>query len=345
MNLPSTSGEAQEQLAAWRKVLREMTQRTRNALKPLLDAPMPGDTRSRRLVPRGPDVDVPRTLTVDDDIAWIDHRSVAQSAHLPFALALQSGMLRTIPARQDVLGECVTLTDLSMSMLSGAYGAIDTASMQSPVNNKIAAMLAGAACANALAEGSGFALRSVCIRQGGRITDVLRAQRPNGFALRVLDQSERHLIELFRGAHLRADEPHTTLRQGLQHVIREVRGKGVVIIISDFLEGHESFRNALQEVMARHKVVLLDVASPRDRSFPESEAGPDLFTFGARHLEDGLFERANTSYHIKEWNAKVRANSARIDALLHGRARRVLLSGRTFQDISRTVRSALLTVS
>ena len=217
--------------------------------------------------------------------------------------------------------------------------------MQSPVNNKIAAMLAGAACANALAEGSGFALRSVCIRRGGGVTDVLRAQRPNGFALRVLDQSERHLIELFRGAHLRADEPHITLRQGLQHVIREVRGKGVVIIISDFLEGHESFRNALQEVMSRHKVVLLDVASPHDHSFPESEAGPDLFTFGARHLEDGLFERANTSYHIKEWNAKVRANSARIDALLHGRARRVLLSGRTFQDISRTVRSALLTVS
>ena len=252
MPLPTSIGEAQEQLAVWRKVLREMTQRTRNALQPLLDAPMPGDSRSRRLVPRGPDVDVPRTLTVDDDIAWIDHRSVAQTAHLPFAIALQNGWLRTIPARQDVLGECVTLIDMSLSVLSDAMGDMEESSMQSPVNNKIAALLAGAACVNALAEGSGFALRTVCIRRGGAITDVLRAQRPQGFALRVLDKAEAHLVELFRGAHVTPSERQTTIRQGLQHVMREVRGKGVVVIISDFLEGHETYRSALQDTLARH---------------------------------------------------------------------------------------------
>ena len=87
------------------------------------------------------------------------------------------------------------------------------------------------------------------------------------------------------------------------------------------------------------------ISSARDRKFPESEAGPDLWTVGARHLEEGLFERANKLFHIRDWNAKTRANSTRIDALVRGRARRVQLTGRTFQDINRTVRAALTTVS
>ena len=90
--------------------------------------------------------------------------------------------------------------------------------------------------------------------------------------------------------------------------------------------------------MARHSVLLLDVSSELDAHCPDSEMTADMALEGARHLEEGIFERTNRLADIHTWNAKVRANTAALDLLIRGRVVRRVLRGRSFVGIIRQIR-------
>lgn len=346
MNAFADEVELNDRLALWRMWLRRLCYHVKVSIQPLLDAPREGEQRSPRVVPRGPEPEVPRPLTLDDDLAWLDHRRVEALAQMPFAVALANGLLRTVPARREVTGECVTLVDLSRSMLSGCLAdPLSTGGSAAAIlASKIAISLCAAASVQAAAGGAQFALRAVLLRRGGGVADVLKSPRPQGFSVRVIDQMQNHYVELFRSAqppHGECPEPQTSIRQGLHHVLREVRGKGLVVIVSDFLEPFASWRGVLLEVMARHRVLLLDVSAELDVRWPETAVNPDLVLEGARHLEDAIFERDNRLADIRAWNEAARTNLAAIDGLIRGRAVRQVLRGHSFVSIYRRIRGAV----
>ncbi len=335
-----------DRLANWRLGLRQLGHQVKATVQPLMDARIEGGLRSRQVIPRGPDLETPRTLTPDDDLAWLDHRRLEALAEMSLAVALVTGRLRTVPARREVTGECVTLVDLSRSMLSGclaeASGQGEMAVSGS--TGKLSASLAAAASVQAAAGGAQFSLRAALLREGGAITDVLRSPRPLGFSERVVDKMLHHYVEAFRCAQPplgESPEPQTSIRQGLQHVLREVRGRGLVVIVSDFLEPVASWRGVLLEVMARHRVLLLDVGTDLDRHWPEDAVNPNPVLEGARHLEDGVFSRSNRLADIREWNDEVSANHTGIDRIIRGRAARHRLCGASIRSIYRRVCAAV----
>ncbi len=339
--------EIEEELARFERDLKVLCGKTRASIQMTLDAKMPGDLRSKRVLPRGPDPESPRTFTFEDEPAWLDWRRAEALSCLPLPVAISNEMLRTVPSRQDVEAECTTIVDLSRSTLTNCFASRgSTGGTDTPADSKIAAMLAAVASVQAVAEGASFNLRALCIREGGRVADVLRERRPRGFAGRILGKLEAHCMALFRSTSSTTGaqpEDQTTIRTGLSHVVREVHGRGVVVIVSDFLEPVESYRGLLLEALSRHKVLLLDIAALQDTAFhpPADIRANEPMLEGARHLEDGLGWRENREFHAQQWNAAVASNFRKLDAVSKGRARRERLTGRSFLDIYRSVRALL----
>src|SRR5262249_5906997 len=159
---------------------------------------------------------------------------------------------------------------------------------------------------------------------------------PRDFRARVLSSMSGHLRR--SAASALEDRPRTeafSLAAGLG-AVRSVGVRSIVAVFSDFLDplgpaerppGTPRYTNTLAALMARHDVLLVDVASPDDLSFPE----PGPFNRegrrvpsgeGARHLEWGTEPRPIPRAEVRDWNARRKADReelARVVRALGGR--------------------------
>ena len=88
---------------------------------------------------------------------------------------------------------------------------------------------------------------------------------------------------------------------------------GVMILISDFLDPVESYSGKLKQLARTHRIILVDVATPLDRSFPiakrwEINAQSLPLWEGARHLEKQPHPLAVSARTAREWNSEQAAN-------------------------------------
>ena len=321
-----------ERLINWKASVRGLCRRVRASLGLTLDSLSPGDLNSKRIEPIGPNPLTPVVFTLNDSPSHLDRRSALSLSCKPIMQALMDQDLRRVPSELEIESECVTIVDLSRSLLTGSLGHMLEDSprswtLESPADTKVAALVALTGGIQALAEGLGLGLRVIFVRAGGRHVEVLKERRPRAFANRVLDRLEAHLVEMMveLPQAWQIHEPQQTLATGLQSVLRDVRGRGAVAIISDFLEPAGSFAPSLLDVMNRHRITLCDLAA-RDsdvalhkREHGLQDANNPVFE-AVRHLELPLQALPNTPLVCAAWDKEVSDNRRRIQSLLRGRA-------------------------
>lgn len=113
-------------------------------------------------------------------------------------------------------------------------------------------------------------------------------------------KGRRHVLRLIRD--LFAFEPTsrgTRLDDALQHVLRVLKQRAVVIVMSDFLD--EGFERTLRVVARKHDTVAIELEDPRERELPDAglvrlrdaETGrEEIVDLGSRDVRDAL-ERAS----------------------------------------------------
>ncbi len=77
----------------------------------------------------------------------------------------------------------------------------------------------------------------------------------------------RHVLRLIRD--LFAHEPHsssTSIQSALDHILRVIRRRSIVLLISDFLD--EGFERPLRMVSRRHDTVAVQLTDPRETVLP-----------------------------------------------------------------------------
>ena len=96
-----------------------------------------------------------------------------------------------------------------------------------------------------------------------------------------------------------------------------LRTRCVALVVSDFLDPFDSYAPALRQLMARHRVILVDVAAPLDRAFPtghwwEINAISTLRREGPWHLEEHTLPRELSREATLAWNAARQSDLRRL---------------------------------
>jgi uncharacterized protein (DUF58 family) len=111
-----------------------------------------------------------------------------------------------------------------------------------------------------------------------------------------------HVLRLVREILDRPASGATDLEQGLQAVLSTLKRRAVLFVISDFIDSPAS--RALKAAAARHDLILIEVADPRDQELPavgpvvlrDAETGETALVdgrrLGRRHRERRRSERA-----------------------------------------------------
>jgi len=330
MNQSERVARLADRIARLERQLAALGSRARLAAARASANTLPADFRTRRSVARGVERDVPGIFTLDDDPATLDLGRLGPSFALNPAWSVLNGELRV--ARSVLLAEsdCVLILDLSRSVFSGCLGAEWGDDPDGPEWAKLTAVYNTAAAFLGVAEAARFSLRVVYIHGGGFTED--RARSHSGCVARALSVMSRHLVETFREAERRPDSIERFALGDALSVPLRLKVRSDVVVISDFLDplspGPEapdarSYFEPLAETLARHNVLLVDIARPgvdRDvrapRHWIDVNQVQNDHREGARHLEQGLSGRWNTRAAVRAWNAARDADRRRLDALL-----------------------------
>jgi hypothetical protein len=279
---------------------------------------LPGPFLSQRPAARGMEPAPPRLFQPDDEPDRIDMGRIGPAFAANPAWAALNGELRSRHSTSYLESEFIVVIDLSRSLLSGCRLDVADQSLDPKASSagKLGALYFGVAAFLAVAESAGFVLRAV-YAQGNRAHQD-RSRTPRDFRARVLAAMSDHLGRTARTAL--ADPSSTepfSLAAGLA-TVRSVGVRSVIAVISDFLDplGQDErppkspkYTHALADLMARHDVLLVDVASPDDLKFPE----PGLFNREsrrldsrewARHLEWGTEPRPLSRAEVRDWNTR-----------------------------------------
>lgn len=80
------------------------------------------------------------------------------------------------------------------------------------------------------------------------------------------DRRRTHVLRLVREVLMRPPGGHTDLERGLWTVLRTLKQRAVVFLLSDFLDTFPS--RALKAAAARHDLIVLEILDPRDHAPP-----------------------------------------------------------------------------
>jgi hypothetical protein len=279
-----------------RQALFNLHARLEHEVGPLMGSLFPGEIRSRYRAFHGLERDIPDVFRPGDDARQIDFH------HLPATLAfynLETAILRQELRRERFThysdSELIVIADLSRSMLSGCLGqGGPPAAFQA--GDKLWGLYLAMTLFLVLGEQAGFVLRVVFARNGAG--EFERAMHPREFRLLVLERMSEELVQSYArmDAHPK-DQEKFSLRWGLESAL-DVRTRSVIVVISDFLDPwahpNDGYREHLLEAMARHHVVLVDVASARDIHWP-----PPVRLWSCRPLEY-LRSRQDTEQQSRE---------------------------------------------
>jgi len=299
----SASG-VDELLRALTRAFSAQAWRTKLSIAHLSRGLLPGEFRSPRLAPSRSEPHVPRVFLPEDDAGLIDMRSLSALESHSLPEALFNEQLRLLQSEQVTETEFVTIVDLSCSMLGGCFEG--NALAQGKTSSKVAALYQAVCLFQSLAESAGFAQR-VILAQAGRVVETHRARSPRDYATRTMLRMNGFLGEAYVRARDGRTEKLTTLKEALGRALADLRVHNVIFVISDFLDPVAKFGVALQQLAARHHVVLVDVAHDWDNEFPKPgswavEALRVRRREGARHLEEGTEARPLSREKIDGWN-------------------------------------------
>ncbi len=281
---------------------------------------VPGEFRSPYRFPTGLERDVPRVFTFEDDPIHIDTRHIPPSLVMySLAEAILRDDIRMVQSIHRGESKIIVLVDLSRSILSGCFLGDDISSLSSPGGSKLQSLYFAASAYLRIAEATGFVVRVVFLHGSTPYQQPRLALR--NYAQQVLFSMGQRLVD----SHDRAEKSPESrepflLRAGLNLALA-VRHRSVVVVLSDFLDPLDDYLATLAQALARHYVVLVDLATDHDREFPL----PGIFDFGAtrtrcrdgaRHLEDGTEERILDPDTIAVWNRARQADRTRLGSLV-----------------------------
>jgi hypothetical protein len=244
------------------------------------------------------------------------------------------GKLRVVPSLKTIESEFIAVVDLSRSMLEGFISLYQSAPVRDR-SGKLNALFFAVAAFLHLAAGMGFRLR-VVLSSGKRT-----AQERGGPPLALMHSTLSRMRSVLRLSRDRAEanrelSQEFNLRTALEVPIG-VRTRGVVVVVSDFLDPFPSYRSALHTLSLRHHVILADSASKRDRNYPvpgkhDHEKRRTLVREGARHLEQNTEPRVNNEDTVPPWNDERQRDHKSLVDLAHA-------SGITYRELAKAVGS------
>jgi len=313
------SDRVEQRVKSLTQVFARLGRQARFALAHVSQNIVPGEFRTAYRFPVGLERDVPRTFTFDDDPALIDTR------HIPPTLALRT--LGEAIMREDMRmnqaihhGESrfLLLVDLSRSMLSRCFHGDKTTDFAIPAKSKLRALYLAVSTYMRIAEATGFVLRAMYLH--GRAPEEQAISGPRNLTQQVLLSMSTRLIQTYRKAEASPASCEPFLLRGGLNLALTHRNRGVIVVVSDFLDPLEEYQSSLTQVMARHRVVLVDVATEQDRGFPvpgwrDVEAHRMPCREGARHVEQGTQPRLLDRATIDNWNQKRQVDRARLEIL------------------------------
>jgi len=274
-----------------------------------------GEFRSRHRTAYGMERDVPRVFELDDDPACLDLRHLdPMLIEQGLMEAILAGRMRLIQSILLVESEFIVVVDLSPSILGGCFsdrgGIVDrTTSVESSLGSLCCAV--GAFIE--LAEASRFAIR-VLYMHGDRIGED-RARNPQDFLQRVTATMRQSLLKTYGQCEERPDwQPQRPfLLQAALNCVLAVRSPSVLVVISDFLDPFDRYKRSLAEVMARHRVLLVDVCPGRilpEPTWAEYDVVSVRLREGPWHAEEGTQARFLTRQEVQNWNRERRNDEA-----------------------------------
>jgi uncharacterized protein (DUF58 family) len=124
-------------------------------------------------------------------------------------------------------------------------------------------------------------------------------------------RSRTHVLRLVREILSRQGHGRTDLDAALPAVLRNLKQRSVLFLVSDFLE--TPFSNALKAAAARHDVVTIEIADPRDRALPavgpipvrDAETGRLAVLSGKRWAESYQRRRQEEHGELLRWTRKL----------------------------------------
>lgn len=266
----------------------------------------PGEFRSPYRFPYGLERDVPRTFTMDDDVAILHTGTVPPSMVVrSLAEAILREDMRANQAVHHGDATFAVVIDLSRSILQGCFAGDELTGLMQAATTKLQALFVTVATYLKLAETSGFSVKVIYVHGTG--VEEHRAASARSFAERVLFSMSERLV----ATHARSEEDPASrepfLLGSALSLATTYRHRGIVVVASDFLDPLPSYIGVLGQVAARHRVLLLDLASGEDLDHPrpgwlDVEARRTPVREGARHLELGTEAAPLEKRTIEVWN-------------------------------------------
>jgi uncharacterized protein (DUF58 family) len=202
-----------------------------------LDGILHGDHRG--LVPgHGSELGEARIYEPGDDVRRIDWNVTARTA--------VTHIRETVADREL---ECWLLVDRSASLDFGTAA-----------EEKRDVVLAAAAGVGILTARGGN-------RVGAMVVDG------NGAATIPPRQGRKHLMSILtriEGSSRSDGTPALTLARSLDRVRQVARRRGLVVVLSDFVDPPEQWRHSLAALATRHEVLCVEVVDPREMSLPNA---------------------------------------------------------------------------
>jgi hypothetical protein len=281
-----------------------------------------GDLRTRRMIARGMDRGEPRTFSLEDDLENIDLHHLSPSAGDDFVGAVLRRELRAIQSIQVVESELIVV-DLSRSMMAGFFDDLLVNDGWHVRLVKPIALFSTVAALIDLGASAGFRMRVICSQ--GRDTWEQKGGTPGDLMTATLARMQKMLCDDHEGTLVSpmAAQPFN-LVTALQSAL-DIRVRGVIALISDFLDPVASYGRSLMELMQRHVVVAVDVATQREqaRLVPRLILGRPASQVerreGAWHLEEGIPLRTTSRREVIQWNREREADRLALGEILaHG---------------------------
>ncbi len=262
-----------------------------------------GGVRSEKLGRPAIELGTPRRYRIGDDAGSID-LSHLDHAGIDFAQAVYNGKLRISQSPLEVEQTVQLVIDLSRSMLSGCMSRCDW------MESKLGSLLTGIGCVLALADASGASLRLTFLHKGACQGELLRNSRS---AHAAVIPRVREMLLATADSFMDPRPERFCLAQALTETMQH-RVAGYVFVVSDLLDPldadpelmTEGFAGPLSFAMSRHRVALLDLASPQDNHFPLpprlSVTANQLNLEGGRHLERATVRSQVKRSDLQKWN-------------------------------------------
>ena len=124
-------------------------------------------------------------------------------------------------------------------------------------------------------------------------------------------RSRTHVLRLVREVLARQGHGATDLDTALPAVLRNLKQRSVLFLISDFVE--TPFSEALKTAAARHDLVTIQIADPRDRTLPavgpvpvrDAETGRLAVISGKRWARDYASRRSAQHDELLHWTRRL----------------------------------------